>query len=344
MSEHDVPAVRPDLARGVPVSALADGGMLIGRLGEEAVLLTPNGDRFFATGTTCSHYGGPLSEGLIVEDTIHCPWHHARFSLANGQAISAPALNPIPSWEVYVRDDIVYVGARRELSDGAASQPGQQAPAQPPSSIVIIGAGAAGNAAAEMLRRSGYEGPVTMIGAEPDVPYDRPNLSKDYLAGDAPDEWIPLRSREFYDRHRITLLSGVRVTAIDPVARHVALNPGGLRSFDKQLIATGAQPIRLSVPGAMRAHVHYLRSLGDCRLLIGAAEHARRAVVIGAGFIGLEVAASLRKRGLEVHVVGSEARPLERVFGPELAEMIQSLHESHGVVFHSGDTVTAIGE
>ena len=344
MSDPLISAQGPDLARGIPLASLADGTMILGHVGGESILLIRHGDAFFAIGTACTHYGGPLAEGLVVGDTIRCPWHHARFSLATGQAVCAPALNPIATWEVERRNDMVFVGEKREVTDEATRSRGQRSIDKPPVSIVIVGAGAAGNAAAETLRASGYDGPVIMIGAEVDLPYDRPNLSKDYLAGDAPEEWIPLRSREFYERHAITLLSGVRVTAIDPVARRLSLNRGGHRSFERLLIATGSSPVRMNVPGAMRQHVHYLRSLADSRAIIAAAQHAQRAVVVGASFIGLEVAASLRKRGLDVHVVGLETRPLERVFGPSVGDMIRSLHEAHGVVFHLGDTVTSIGE
>jgi NADPH-dependent 2,4-dienoyl-CoA reductase/sulfur reductase-like enzyme/nitrite reductase/ring-hydroxylating ferredoxin subunit len=334
----------PDLTRGIRADSLADGNMLVGRVGSEAVLVARVDGEFFATGAACTHYGAPLRDGLLVGATIRCPWHHARFGLASGSALCAPALNPIATWEVTARDGMIYVGARREVPDGATRLPGQRAPDRPPGSVVIIGAGAAGSSAAEMLRRLGYEGPVSMIGAEPDLPYDRPNLSKDYLAGDAPEEWIPLRSREFYDRHAITVISGVRATGIDPVRRRVALSDGRTQKFDRLLIATGSTPVRLGVPGSMRAHVHYLRSLSDSRAIIAAAQTAKRAVVVGASFIGLEVAASLRKRGLEVHVVGRGQRPLEHVFGAQMGDMIRTVHESQGVVFHLGTTISAIDE
>lgn len=344
MSDDRVPPRGPDLTQGVKVDSVPDGAMLAGSVGAEAVLLVHAGEEFFAVGAACTHYGAPLGEGIVVDDTVRCPWHHACFSLRTGEALCAPALNPIARWEVEQRDLAVYVTRKHGVGDGATRTPGHIAPRDPPGSIVIVGAGAAGNAAAEMLRRSGYEGPVTMIGAEPDAPYDRPNLSKDYLAGNAPEEWIPLRPREFYDEHGITLLSGVRVTGVDLAARQLTLDHGQARDFDRLLIATGADPVRLKVPGAERGHVHYLRSLADCRAIISAAERARRAVVIGASFIGLEVAASLRKRGLEVHIVGPEARPLERVLGPELGDMIRALHESHGVVFHLRETATEIDD
>ncbi|MGH7615691.1 MAG: FAD-dependent oxidoreductase [Gemmatimonadaceae bacterium] len=344
MSEQPSAPGGPDLARGIPVQSLMDGGMLLGHVDGEAVLLSRAGDEFFATGAACSHYGAPLAEGLIVSDILRCPWHHARFSLRTGQALCAPALNPIPCWQVEQRDDTVFVGRKRDLADGTTPLPGKIARARSPASVVIIGAGGAGNAAAEMLRRCAYDGPITMIGAEVHLPYDRPNLSKDYLAGDAPEEWIPLRTHDYYDQHAINVLSGVRVTGIDPVKRQVRLSRGGVRNFDRLLIATGADPVRLNLPGSMRAHVHYLRSLADCRAIITAAGSARRAVVIGASFIGLEVASALRKRGLDVHVVGREARPLEKVLGPELGDMIRAVHEAHGVVFHLGETATEFGD
>jgi apoptosis-inducing factor 3 len=336
------PAGGPDLSLGVSADSLAEGQSLVGHVGDDAVLLARSNGCFFAIGAACTHYGAPLAEGLVLEGTIRCPWHHARFSLATGEATCAPALDPIKSWEVAQRDGMVLVGARRTEADGATASHEILVSDGSPGSIVIVGAGAAGNAAAEMLRRSGYEGALTMIGAEDVLPYDRPNLSKGYLAGEAPEEWLPLRSREFYERHAIRILSGVRVTDIDPGARHVTLRNGRREPFDRLLLATGAIPVRLRVSGSMREHVHYLRSLADCRAIIDAAGGARRAVVVGASFIGLEVTAALRKRGVAVEVVGLERHPLERVLGPELGGMIRTLHESQGVVFHLHNTVTAI--
>src|SRR5262245_6317176 len=176
----------PDLARGVPLADVADGGMVGGHVGDDAVLLARRGAEVFAIGATCTHYGGPLAEGLIVGDTVRCPWHHACFSLRTGEAERAPALNPVACFDVEQRGETLYVLGKRA--------PAAKRAAAGPASVVIVGAGAAGNAAAEMLRREGYGGTVTLIGADPSVPYDRPNLSKDYLAGNAPEEWIPLRS------------------------------------------------------------------------------------------------------------------------------------------------------
>jgi NADPH-dependent 2,4-dienoyl-CoA reductase/sulfur reductase-like enzyme len=215
-------------------------------------------------------------------------------------------------------------------------------PASVPSSIIIIGTGAAGSAAADMLRREGYLGPITLVGADPEIPYDRPNLSKDYLAGSAPEEWMWLRSREYYGDQRIDLRTGTRATGIDVKARKVVLEGGNALPFGALLLATGARPRRLPIPGADLGHVLTLRNLADSRALIERAKTAKRAVIIGAGFIGLEVAASLRTRGLEVHIVAPDARPLERILGAELADMIRTIHESHGIVFHLGQKPVAI--
>jgi NADPH-dependent 2,4-dienoyl-CoA reductase/sulfur reductase-like enzyme len=189
-----------------------------------------------------------------------------------------------------------------------------------------------------MLRREGYGGPITMLSADDAGPYDRPNLSKDYLAGNAPEEWLPLRSPEFYAEHGIELKLGARAVAIDPKTREVGLADGSRHHYGALLLATGAEPVRLDIPGGDLPYVHYLRTLADSRALIAASTAARRAVVIGASFIGLEVAASLRARGLEVHVVAPEARPMENVLGREVVDLVRQVHEDHGVAFHLGTT------
>ncbi|HEY2897534.1 MAG TPA: FAD-dependent oxidoreductase [Gemmatimonadaceae bacterium] len=335
----------PDLAAGVPVSIIPDGGMLVGHAQGQAVLLSRRGNEIFAIGATCTHYSGPLGEGLIVGDTVRCPWHHACFSLRTGEALRAPALSPVSRWDIERRGDTVVVTSEIKAPDGATPLAGT--PTAPPSPevkrVVIVGAGVAGNAAAEMLRRRGFAGTITMLGADPATPYDRPNLSKDYLAGTAEESWLPLHSSSFYKRHDIELLTGTRVTSVDVSARKVTIENGETREFDRLLLATGASPIALRIPGADQKHVFYLRTLADSEAIIAACEKGKRAVVIGASFIGLEVAASLRTRELDVHVVAPEAVPLVKVFGEQLGAYIKSLHEEHGVTFSLQKSVTAIG-
>jgi len=329
-----------DLKAGIPDQALADGEMLVGHVDEEQVLLARRGGEVFAIGATCTHYGGPLGEGLIVGDTVRCPWHHACFSLRTGEVVSAPALTPTSCWRVERRDGQIFVSGRVPKTQ---SQPAnRQTRARPAGGMVIIGGGAAGYAAADMLRREGYGGKVTIISADDAPPYDRPNLSKDYLAGTAPEDWIPLRPKEFYAETEIDLHLGVTATAIDIAARRVVFDRGEAVGFDKLLLATGAEPLRLQLPGAELPHVRTLRSLSDCRELVARAKSGARAVIVGASFIGLEVAAALRHRDVAVHVVAPEQRPMERVLGPVLSDFVRSLHETHGVVFHLGRTVAGI--
>ena len=327
----------PDFAAGIAATELKDGEMLLGHAQGEAVLLAKRGAEIFAVGATCTHYSGPLAEGLMVGDTVRCPWHHACFSLRTGQAVSAPALNPLACWSVEKRGDRLIVLGK---APNRATLPSAVSVAL--SSVVILGGGAAGQAAAEMLRRTGYGGKLTMLSADDSPPCDRPNLSKDYLAGTAPEEWIPLRPPEFFTEQRIELVLGARATHLDVAKKTVTVEGGATYPYDALLLATGAEPVKLTIPGSALPHVHSLRTLADSRAIVAAAVGAKRAVVLGASFIGLEVAAALRARNLEVHVVAPDARPLERVLGPEVGDFVRALHEEHGVVFHLGQTATSI--
>jgi len=331
----DAKLTGPDLAAGIDAASLRVGDRLLGHAQGEPVLLVRLGDDFTAIGASCTHYGGPLAEGAIVGDTVRCPWHHACFSLRTGEALAAPALSPVACWRVERRGERVVVTEKMERDPLAPTYPAGRLEPSAMRDIVIVGAGAAGSAAAEMLRRCGYDGSLTVVDEEPDSPYDRPNLSKDYLAGNAPEEWIPLRPPGFHEEHRITIVRG-RAVRLDPQARRLEVEGREALPFDALLLATGAEPVHLNLPGEDAAPVHYLRSLADSRRLIEAAKGAKRAVVIGGSFIGLETAASLRARELEVHVVAPEAVPLERVMGRELGDFIRTLHEEKGVAFHLG--------
>jgi NADPH-dependent 2,4-dienoyl-CoA reductase/sulfur reductase-like enzyme/nitrite reductase/ring-hydroxylating ferredoxin subunit len=326
-----------DLTAGVRIGDLRDGGVLRGTVGKEAVVLVRKGERVFAVGARCTHYHGALEEGLVVGDTLRCPLHHACFDLATGEALRAPALDPIPCWNVERRGEMVFVRDKMQPIARLTDSPRGH-----PSSVVIVGGGAAGLAAADMLRRQKYSGPITMFSAEADPPIDRPNLSKDYLAGEAHDDWMPLWSQDTYAERQVKLLVGTQVASIDPVAHTISLANGAQEPFAALLLATGAEPVHLSIPGADGKSVFYLRSFADCRAIIERAESATRVVVVGASFIGLEVAASLRTRGIAVDVVAPDRQPLERVLGAEIGRFVRKLHESHGVTFHLGETVSSM--
>jgi NADPH-dependent 2,4-dienoyl-CoA reductase/sulfur reductase-like enzyme/nitrite reductase/ring-hydroxylating ferredoxin subunit len=335
----------PDLALGVPAGGIADGEMLLGHAAGEAVLLARVGEDFFAVGAACTHYGGPLAEGILVGHQVRCPWHHAAFDVRTGEAQRAPALRPLPCWSVEREGGTIRV-ARRQPEAGTKEENTRRSAARSgsalPDSVVIVGAGAAGSAAAEMLRREGFQGRVTLLGAEDADPYDRPNCSKDYLAGNAPEEWMPLWPADFYADNGIELVRGARVAAIDPKARTVKALGGREYGWDALILATGCDPVRLPLATHNLPHVHYLRTLADSRAIIAAAEHAKRVVVVGGSFIGMETAASLRARGLEVHLVAPEQHPMEKVLGPDLGRWVRSVHEEHGVTFHLATTVANV--
>ena len=329
----------PDLTQGISLAELADGGKLVGHVGDEQVLLVRRGTSVFAVGANCTHYNGPLVDGLVVDETVRCPWHHACFDLQTGEALRAPALSPIPTWSVEQREGRIFVGPKRAQRQ---AKPGGKTEGGAPDRIVIVGGGGAGFAAAEMLRRERYEGEIVMLSGDEAPPVDRPNLSKDYLAGNAPEDWVPLRPDGFYSENGIDLRLNATVAGVDPRLREIALANGNRLRYGRLLLAMGAEPVRLPIPGADQTQVCLLRSLADCRVIVERAKTARRAVVLGASFIGLEVAAALRARGIEVHVVAPDKRPLERVLGPQLGDFVRVLHEEHGVIFHLEDTAVSI--
>jgi NADPH-dependent 2,4-dienoyl-CoA reductase/sulfur reductase-like enzyme/nitrite reductase/ring-hydroxylating ferredoxin subunit len=304
------------------------------------VVLVKREAEIFAIGAHCTHYHGPLAEGLVVGDTIRCPWHHACFNLRTGEAIRAPGLDPVACWKVERTGDMLFV--REKLPAVDAQQVSTDNRRLWPESVVIVGGGAAGLAAADILRREGYDRPLVMLSADGASPCDRPNLSKDYLAGKAQEDWIPLRSPEYYSEQHIELVLNTQVSELNRSTRTVTVEDGRTYPFGALLIATGAEPVRLSVPGADDGPLFYLRTLADSNAIIAKAASAKRAVVVGASFIGLEVAASLRARGIDVDVVAPASRPMERVLGSEAGRFVQNLHESNGVRFHLGRTVTQI--
>ena len=324
----------PDLSQGIALAEIPAEGTIAGRVGDDPVLLSSLGGELFAIGGSCTHYGGNLGEGLARGATVRCPLHHACFDLRTGAVLRAPALDPVERWAVEVEAGRAFV--RRRIEERRAEATGAGADIK---KIVIVGGGAAGLACAHELRRLGFEGGVTILSADSDPPCDRPNLSKDYLAGKAPEEWLWLRGDDWYVDNHIELRLGIEATRIDAERREVHTGSGETFPFDRLLIATGGEPNRLSNPGFDAPNVFTLRTVADARAI---GEHARegsRAVIIGASFIGLEAAAALRQRKVGIDVVSVEEVPLEHVFGAELGREIQALHERNGVRFHLSSVV-----
>ena len=317
----------PDFSLGIARSEIPTHGVLSGHVQGTAVLLAMVDGEIHAVSGSCTHYGAPLGEGLRVGDDIRCPWHHACFSLRTGQAIHAPAFSPLQCWMVETIGEMIFVR-------GTANPVHTPAPVAiaTPQKIVIVGGGAAGFACAQRLRERGYAGRLTLLSADTSPPVDRPNLCKDYLAGSAPEEWIPLQPAAFYHEQRIELHLDCEIGHLDCAAHQVSTRTGMTFDYDALLLATGAEPNRL--PGFDFPNVFTLRTLDDSRKLIAGLHAAKTVAIIGAGFIGLEAAGALRSRGLDVHVITPEALPLARIVGDVLAADLLKRHRTQGVVFH----------
>ncbi|QDE38338.1 Rieske 2Fe-2S domain-containing protein [Luteibacter pinisoli] len=334
MSESADKPSGPDFTQGVPAGSIPTDGVLKGHVGDDAVIVARTADGLAAITGTCSHYGGDLAEGLRVGDTIHCPLHHACFDLASGRALRAPALSPVDRWKVDERDGKVFVTEK-------LAAPGPAEPTDTPSrKIVIIGGGAAGFAAAQRLRDLGFDGSIILLSDDTDAPYDRPNASKDFLAGTAQPEWMPLKDEAFYKDNDIDLRLGVAVDHVNAEHCTVTLDTGERLDYDTLLLCTGAEPIRPDGPGFDGPDVFTVRTMADAQAIIDAAEGGGPIAVVGSSFIGLEVAASLRERGVDVHLIGPDEVPLKRVLGDAIGQMIRTLHEAHGVNFHLGRKAT----
>ena len=320
----------PDLRAGIPLPELPEGGLLAGTCDGEAVVLVNHGGRYCALSGECTHLGAPLADGLVVDGEIRCPWHHARFSLATGEAVAAPAFEPLTRYDVVQRDGRLFV------EGGDKASPVAPASVAPPRRIVIVGAGAGGYACAELLARHGFGERVTLIGNDPDAPYDRTFCSKQYLAGKSERDECLIHVEAFDGPGGPAVRREQTVVSIDPVARDVVLGDGERLAFDALVLAMGAEPEVPKLPGFDRANVHCLRTLADADALIAASAAGKRAIVVGASFIGLEVAASLTQRGVEVHVVAPDAIPLQKIVGEKVGTMIRRVHEKKRVQFHLG--------
>jgi NADPH-dependent 2,4-dienoyl-CoA reductase/sulfur reductase-like enzyme/nitrite reductase/ring-hydroxylating ferredoxin subunit len=296
-------------------------------VGETDLVLVRAGGELHALYGRCTHYGAPLADGVLSDGRLVCPWHHACFAAATGALLEPPALDALPRFETRVEGDEVFVTLPDPVPERLPPE-GAGAPEADAGRFVILGAGAAGAAAAEALREAGFRGRVLLLGG--DGPYDRTLLSKDYLKEEATKGWVPLRDGGFYRARGIERLE-TWVARVDPAAQTLILENGETLSYDALLLATGSQPRQLEVPGAELEGVYTLRTLHDARALLAAAEGARRVVLIGASFIGMECASSLRARGLAVTVVTPDAVPFERLLGSAVGRAFAELHRQNGV-------------
>ncbi|MGB8990844.1 MAG: FAD-dependent oxidoreductase [Desulfobaccales bacterium] len=324
------------------VQDFQDGDMQEIALGETKIVLARVKGKFYAMAGTCTHYGGPLAEGALNGPRVVCPWHQAAFDLTTGALAEPPALDWLPCFTVRVEGDDVYITVPDKIEERRTPAMAKREAGADGRTFVILGAGAAGNAAAETLRQDGFRGRIVMITQEQRLPYDRPNLSKGYMSGEAGPQDLPWRAAGFYRDYDIEVLLGRRATGVNPAQQTVALADGPPMTYDTLLLATGAVPRNLEVPGAQLGNVFTLRTPEDTDKIVAAAASASRAVCLGAGFIGMEVAASLTKRGLAVTVVGAGPVPLARQLGPEIGRVLQQVHEEHGVAFRLGRRVTRL--
>ena len=300
---------------------LNDGEMKQVTAGETDVLLARIDGAYHAVYAYCSHYGAPLADGALSGDRVVCPWHHACFHLPTGDQLEPPGIDGLPRFETRVEGNDVIVRVPEMVEETRVAEMAGRDEADG-RTFAVLGAGAAGAYAAEAIREAGFTGRLVMISAETERPYDRVNCSKDYLQGEIGDNEMPLRPKAFYQEHSIEMVEGQHAQAVDANAKTITFEDGTTLAYDALVLCTGGRPRRLDVPGADLDNVFTLRSLADSEALREAARKAKKAVVIGASFIGLETAWSLRELGLAVTVVAPEEVPLAKVMGERVGKFL----------------------
>lgn len=344
-----------DLSRGVALADIPDEGLLAGAVGDQPVMLARFVDdagrvQITALDATCTHAGAPLPNGIRTGDLVRCPFHHACFDLRSGEALLPPAYEPLRRWHVRIADGVAHVSAA--APDGAPAGATGPVPGEPERvdntrgvrRVVVVGGGAAGFAAVERLRRAGYDGQLSLLSGEPQLPVDRTKLSKAYLSGQAGAASLPLLEESWYADHGIEVRLSARVTALDLPGHSVSLADGSVVPFDALVLATGAEATRLRLPGFDRPEVFTLRTVADADAIIAAAGVARHIAIVGSGFIGMEVAAAMRERDLAVTVVSPAEVPLAGPLGEDLGRLVLSLHIGHGVHFVTGEPAGWTGD
>lgn len=306
----------------------------------QTILLVRIGDEYRAFAGHCPHYGAPLADGAHSDERLVCPWHHAAFNIETGDDIEPPALDHLEKYQVSIKGEDVVIELPERISGIRYAARVKKNTGSDGRTFIIIGAGAAGYAAADALRQNNYRGRIVMITREKDPPYDRPNLSKGFLSGEYGDESMPLRRKNFYDEADIELLLDTTVTKVDIGHKKVMTKTGATISFDALLLATGGKPRLPDIPGIKLGNIFTLRSYADARAILAAARDADRAAVIGAGFIGTEVSYALSQHNIKVSLIAREKVPFERVLGREIGEIFQTAHADYGAQMLMGQTVT----
>jgi NADPH-dependent 2,4-dienoyl-CoA reductase/sulfur reductase-like enzyme/nitrite reductase/ring-hydroxylating ferredoxin subunit len=326
--------------KAAKLNDLKDGEMKSVSVGDDKeILLTRIEGKYYALGAHCTHYGGPLAEGVLYNGVIMCPWHHACFDAKTGDLQDPPARDSLPNFETKIKGDDVIVMLPDELESSRIPAM-VKADSSDERNYFIIGGGASGNAAAQALREGGYKGKITIITQEANIPYDRPNLSKDYLSGEAQPDWMSLRDKEFYEKNGIEILFSKKVEEVNVSKKEIRLADNHILKFDKILFATGGIPRTMNIPGSDLKNIFYLRSFDDCDKIIEASKNISKAVVIGASFIGMEAGYHLHERKLDVTIIAPEDIPFKNTFGSEVGNLIKKLQEEQGVKFKLSSEVS----
>lgn len=319
------------------VDDLSDGEMKVVDVGEDhQILLAREHGEYRAVGAVCPHFGADMSEGTLCDGRVTCPWHHAVFETADGDLLEPPSLDALPTFPIHIEGEDLYLYLPEKFRKKRIPTMVQADPAQDGRVFVILGGGAAGSMAAQTLREEGFQGRIVLVTREDHPPYDRTNLSKGFLSGEVERKWLPLRSMTFFEKHQIELQTGKHAVKVSAKDKTVEFMDGSKLTYGTILLATGCEARRLSVDGAKLRNIFILRSLDDADAILDAASHAKRAFIVGASFIGLETAANLRARGMQVTVAAPEQIPFERIFGSDIGTLFRRKHEAQGVSFQLG--------
>lgn len=329
----------------LPLADLGPGELRELSIAGHSILLARDRDRVFATSPTCPHYHLKLADGgTIADGCIRCPWHMSRFRASDGVVVEPPALDGLHSYPCRVDDDGNVVVTLPLIPESMTSVPPPmpRTAATSKKTVLVIGTGAAGYAAVQRLCELGFDGRVLMLGDDPTpLPYDRPSLSKAYFTGEKSAAKLAVREDAFFDAHAIERVRG-RAVALDANAKTVHLADGQSLNYDGAILAVGGKPNSLDVPGGDLAGVLTLRSRVDCEQILGTLKRVKHAVVVGSSFIGMELAAGLRKKKIAVTVVSPSSTCFETALGAKVGRLFQKLHEAHGVAFRFGRKVARV--